>query len=422
MALAVMVLGAVVGVSSGLLRLLLVLVERFMMGYAESPSASGPLVVPPLRRVVSVSVGCTVAAAVWWLLRTRTKKVPSVAQAVDGRTMPGWQTTVHVLLQIFIVGSGASIGREVAPREFGAMLGQRFAKVFRLTDHDRRLIVAVAAAAGLAGVYAAPLAGTFFAVEILLTDVTGQTVALALGTSAVSAWSAGLIGGRGVFYDMSGLGRAGLPPLSLSVFAVACGVFAGLMGTAFRAGSQWAGSHQPQGVSIVWMLPLAALATGVVAIWLPEVMGNGRSVAQHAFSVPGHASVAALLMLVGLLVAKIVLTLATIRSGASGGVLQPGISIGATLGSILGLAWAFMVPGSSVTACALVGAAALLAASQQAPLMAMCLVMELTQAPMAYFVPVGLAVALSMMVSKIVQIGFSQWRRRAVRKTDRTVV
>lgn len=85
--------------------------------------------------------------------------------------------------------------------------------------------------------------------------------------------------------------------------------------------------------------------------------------------------------------------------GASGGVLQPGIALGSTLGTMLGLLWLFVFPVDSVTACALIGAAALLSASQQAPLMAMCLVMELTEAPIEFFVPVGLAVAASAFVS-----------------------
>lgn len=59
-----------------------------------------------------------------------------------------------------------------------------------------------------------------------------------------------------------------------------------------------------------------------------------------------------------------------------------------------------MFPTDSVTACALIGAASLLSASQQAPLMAMCLVMELSEAPITFFVPVGMAVATSSLISK----------------------
>lgn len=415
----VFLLGGVVGVSSGLLGLMLSGVERLMLGYVENPLDPSPYQVAAWRRVASVVAGSVFAAIIWWLLRTKTTKVPSVKKAVAGERMPVWQTTVHVLLQIFIVGSGSSIGREVAPREFGAMLGQRFSQLFHLNNEkDRRAVVAVAAAAGLAGVYNAPLAGTFFAIEILLADISLETVTLALGTSAVSAYIASMIRGRATFYGMAAMGKSTIPTLSLTLFAVIAGIICGIVGALFRKGSQWAEGNKPKGAGILWMMPLAALATGIVAIWLPQIMGNGRSVAQYAFAATAREANTLIPILLALLVAKVVLTLGTIRSGASGGVLQPGISIGATLGALLGFAWVLLSPGDTVTACALVGASALLAASQQAPLMAMCLVMELTGAPMAFFVPVGVGVAVSALVSQ----GFLGFVSRSQRKKQRAVV
>lgn len=173
---AVAIVGIAIGAAAGLLTLMLYQVERFALGYIENAHESGPFNVPAIRRAISVTVGASIAAVMWWLLRTRTTEVPSVKKAVGGAIMPVWQTIVHVLLQIFIVGTGMSIGREVAPRELGAMFGQRFARWVRLDAKDTRMLVAITAAAGLAGVYNAPLAGTFFAVEILLADVTLETV------------------------------------------------------------------------------------------------------------------------------------------------------------------------------------------------------------------------------------------------------
>lgn len=415
----ILLLGGAVGVSSGLLGVMLSGVERLMLGYVESPASLGPYGVAPWRKIVSVVGGSVFAALVWWLLRTKTTTVPSVKQAVSGESMPLWQTTVHVLLQIIIVGSGSSIGREVAPREFGAMLGQWFSQfVHVIEERQRTTIVAVAAAAGLAGVYNAPLAGTFFALEILLCDISIETVILALGTSSVSAYVASIIRGRGTFYDIDAVGVSVTPTWSLTVFAVIAGVVCGITGLLFRKGSQWAANSRPKGDGILWMMPLAALATGIVAIWLPQVMGNGRFMAQYAFSATSGQAAVVVPMLLSLLVSKTVLTLATIRSGASGGVLQPGIAVGAALGALLGVLWLSVNSNDTVTACALIGASALLAASQQAPLMAMCLVMELTGAPMGFFVPVALGTAVSTLISK----GFDQFVSRSERKKENAVV
>lgn len=441
------ILGVIIGAGAGLLTLLLYGVEHVMLGYVEGSELPGPFGVPAVRRAISVTIGLAVAGIIWYFLRNKTTKVPSVKKAVAGERMPVWQTLVHVVLQIGIVGSGASIGREVAPRELGAMLAQRFCDLFHIEGADgidRRMVVAVAAGAGLGGVYNAPLAGMFFAVEILLVDVTLEKVAFGLGMSAIAAFVAASIKGHHTFYDITAMQPQSTPTLML--FAVLCGAACGVAGAWFRKGSQWAESHQSHDKHILWQMPLAGLVTGLAAIVVPQVMGNGRAAAQLGFStfvpegsaaagasqsassaaaspwnllagggnVSGSASTAVnagfqlsqsnIAMLLGVLaltfVAKALVTLMTIRSGASGGVLQPGIALGSTLGAMLGLIWILLFPADSVTACALIGAAALLSASQQAPLMAMCLVMELTEAPSAFFVPVGLAVAASSLVSK----------------------
>ena len=441
------ILGVIIGAGAGLLTLLLYGVEHVMLGYVEGSELPGPFGVPAVRRAISVTIGLAVAGIIWYFLRNKTTKVPSVKKAVAGERMPVWQTLVHVVLQIGIVGSGASIGREVAPRELGAMLAQRFCDLFHIEGADgidRRMVVAVAAGAGLGGVYNAPLAGMFFAVEILLVDVTLEKVAFGLGMSAIAAFVAALIKGHHTFYDITAMQPQSTPTLML--FAVLCGAACGVAGAWFRKGSQWAESHQSHDKHILWQMPLAGLVTGLAAIVVPQVMGNGRAAAQLGFStfvpegsaaagasqsassaaaspwnllagggnVSGSASTAVnagfqlsqsnIAMLLGVLaltfVAKALVTLMTIRSGASGGVLQPGIALGSTLGAMLGLIWILLFPADSVTACALIGAAALLSASQQAPLMAMCLVMELTEAPSTFFVPVGLAVAASSLVSK----------------------
>ena len=333
---AVAVVGIAIGAAAGLLTLMLYQVERFALGYIENAHESGPFNVPAIRRAISVTVGASIAAVMWWLLRTRTTEVPSVKKAVGGALMPVWQTIVHVLLQIFIVGTGMSIGREVAPRELGAMFGQRFARWVRLDAKDTRMLVAITAAAGLAGVYNAPLAGTFFAVEILLADVTLETVTLAFACSALASWVASLVKGTHTFYL---IGEAdGLFTPDYMVFALVAGLMLGAAGA---------------------------------------------------------------------------------LSGASGGVLQPGIALGASGGAILGILWMQVFHTNSIGMYALLGACALLAASQQAPLMAICLVMELADAPINLFVPIGLAVAVSAFTASRLAKPLAAWHLPRAKAADR---
>ena len=412
---AVAIVGIAIGAAAGLLTLMLYQVERFALGYIENAHESGPFNMPAIRRAISVTVGASIAAVIWWLLRTRTTTVPSVKKAVGGALMPVWQTIVHVLLQIFIVGTGMSIGREVAPRELGAMFGQRFARWVRLGAKDTRMLVAITAAAGLAGVYNAPLAGTFFAVEILLADVTLETVTLAFACSALASWVASLVKGTHTFYL---IGEAdGLFTPDYMVFALVAGLMLGVAGALFRRGSQWAERNKPSGAGILWMMPLAGLLTGVVAIAVPQVMGNGRATAQLSFSSKADLAVIPVLLLS--FVAKAIVTLLTIRSGASGGVLQPGIALGASGGAILGILWMQVFHTNSIGMYALLGACALLAASQQAPLMAICLVMELADAPINLFVPIGLAVAVSAFTASRLAKPLAAWHLPRAKAADR---
>lgn len=412
---AVAIVGIAIGAAAGLLTLMLYQVERFALGYIENAHESGPFNVPAIRRAISVTVGASIAAVMRWLLRTRTTTVPSVKKAVGGALMPVWQTIVHVLLQIFIVGTGMSIGREVAPRELGAMFGQRFARWVRLGAKDTRMLVAITAAAGLAGVYNAPLAGTFFAVEILLADVTLETVTLAFACSALASWVASLVKGTHTFYL---IGKAnGLFTPDYMVFALIAGLMLGVAGALFRRGSQWAEKNKPSGAGILWMMPLAGLLTGVVAIAVPQVMGNGRAAAQLSFSSKADLAVIPVLLLS--FVAKAIVTLMTIRSGASGGVLQPGIALGASGGAILGILWMQVFHTNSIGMYALLGACALLAASQQAPLMAICLVMELADAPINLFVPIGLAVAVSAFTASRLAKPLAAWHLPQAKAADR---
>jgi H+/Cl- antiporter ClcA len=91
-------------------------------------------------------------------------------------------------------------------------------------------------------------------------------------------------------------------------------------------------------------------------------------------------------------------TVLTIRAGASGGTLTPAIAIGASFGAIATL----IVPGFPVWQGAMLGAAALLASAQQAPLMALFMMIEISHLPIDSVVPLGLGVALATAVSQFV--------------------
>ncbi len=116
LAAATIVLGVLIGVGAGLLTLLLYGVEHVLLGYIEGPELPRPFGVPAARRAISVTVGLSIAGIIWYLMRHKTTAVPSVKKAVAGSEIPFWQTIAHVVLQIFIVGSGAQIAEKSPAR------------------------------------------------------------------------------------------------------------------------------------------------------------------------------------------------------------------------------------------------------------------------------------------------------------------
>ena len=103
--------------------------------------------VSPTRRVLVLTLGGVIGALSWFLLFRRNKAITSVSAAVDGTPMPPLRATWHALTQVLVVGLGASVGREVAPREMAAAFAAAAADRLGLRAEDRRIIGVPATAA-----------------------------------------------------------------------------------------------------------------------------------------------------------------------------------------------------------------------------------------------------------------------------------
>ncbi|WP_180370925.1 chloride channel protein, partial [Oenococcus oeni] len=123
--LSTVVLGLIVGASSLFLSLFLDLIERIFLKFKETALEPSSIGISPLHRLLSVLISGIIVALVWYVLRNRFKSIIGVKRAVNGDSMPFLATIIDVLTQIFYVGSGGSIGRELAPREAGAAIAQQ---------------------------------------------------------------------------------------------------------------------------------------------------------------------------------------------------------------------------------------------------------------------------------------------------------
>ena len=341
----------------------------------------------PARRVLNLVLGGILGAASWFFLFRRSRAITSVSAAVGGTPMPPLRATWHALTQVLIVGLGASVGREVAPREMAAAFSAAAADRLGLTPEDRRIIVACGAGAGLAAVYSIPISGAIYTLEILLVSRSRRAVAAAFCTSAIAVLISTGFTRPTPFYSVPTLTSS----LSLTVFAALVGPLLGATGWAFKQAVTRVGAARPRDWRLLATLPTASFLVGVIAVWVPSVLGNGQASAQTQFDAV-WATGAGLGLAALVLAAKTVTTFLTIRAGGWGGVLTPAVALGAGIGAVIGLPWAAAWPGSQVAAFAFIGAAAFLGASMNAPFTGLILVIEFTAQGPTILVPATLAV------------------------------
>jgi H+/Cl- antiporter ClcA len=305
--------------------------------------------------------------------------------------MPAVRTLGSALLSIFVVGMGASLGREGAPKQAGAVIANAFADRGRLTDEQRRLLVACGAGAGLSAAYGVPLGGALFAVEVLRGVLQLRLILPALLSSAVAAGIAWLVLPNEPTYV--------LPSYSLSApivwWSVLAGPIIGVFSVAFIRLVAFGDRHKPTGALRLW-LPVASLALlGALSILFPQLLGNGKDVAELAFT----GQVAPLLLLT-LCLLKPLATVLCLGSGVPGGLFTPSLATGALFGGLLGVVASWWWPGIPAGECALVGAGALLAATTHGPLSSILLMLELTGRDRSFILPLVLAVVGATVIAR----------------------
>jgi len=282
---------------------------------------------------------------------------------------------IKIVATALTIGSGNSAGLEGPVAQIGGALGSQVGQRFRVSGKRMKIYIAAGCAGGIAGIFNAPLAGVFFAAEIVLlgtyeiSSFSALVIASALSTVVTRAYYGAVPAFPIPDYTIVNA-FVELPLYTL--LAVIVGVVAVLHIRFFylvRDGFARLKLH-PQVKPI-----LGALLVGGMAIFFPQIMGNGYD--YMAKTLAGDTLVWRMLVLV---VLKSVATAITLGSGGAGGVFAPALFIGAVLGGAYGSIVHHFFPNYTATAgaYATVGIGAFLAASTQAPLTAIFLLFEMT--------------------------------------------
>jgi len=400
----------ITGIATGLFAILLMwtlhqlehLAFRYDTGSFQSAVAS----VSAMRRVLSLLVAGVFGAVSWYLIRRFLKgeksEIDDALWNGDGQLSVRRSILTSIVSEI-VIGLGASAGREAAPKLMGGASGSAISNWLKFTPAQKRLLVACGGGAGLAAVYNVPLGGAIFTAEVLYGSFALPVVMPALATSGIATMVGWLYLPRGATYtDIPSYRFSG----SLMVWSLVAGVVIGLLAVFYVRLIGWVSHYRARGANILWMMPVAFTIVGVIGIWYPQLFGNGKDMANQAFIGVGTTG-----LFFALFALKPFVTSLTLGSGAAGGVFTPFLATGAMLGAFLGDVWLHIWPGASVGAFALIGAAAMIGASMQAPLAGLVLVLELTHTGFSIMIPMIAATVIATLLVRQID-GYSIYSAR----------
>lgn len=325
-----------------------------------------------------------------------------IAAAQGVRELLPMRPVAKMVAAAVSLGTGASLGPEGPSVEIGANFGMLLGQVLQVSRERQQLLLGAGAAAGLASGFNAPIAGVFFALEVVLgTTFATSSVSVLLLAAVVAALIAQIgLGGQPAFALPVYEARS---PLELPLY-LGLGVLASLVSLLYVQLNQLARrcfQGQIPGLGWLELVPqpvkpiIGGACVGLVALHWPQIMGIGYETIQAMLQDVKFS----LQLLVILLVLKLLMTAISLGSGLVGGVFAPAMFMGASLGAAYGKVLA-MVPILSMSvaappAYAMVGMAAVLAGSARAPLTAILLLFELTR-DYRIVLPLMAAVGLSV--------------------------
>lgn len=411
---------ALAGVAAGLvgiaMALLLELFEALFYGVAHGGLLERLAAAPPWRRVLAPTMGGLVAGGVWWWLRA-TGGVADVETAVADRS--GREATrmglvrpfLDAVTQVLTVGAGNSVGREGAPRLAAGAVAAGLAARLGIGRPESAILIASAAGAGLAAMYNAPLGGAAYAVELVMVAGMRQRGALVAVPVCVIATLVSWLHSHGrPAFEVASQGLSSGTVLGLVLLVPV----AAALGVGARRLWSWMLARRVRAVR--WLpvaIGVAGLITGLVSLWVPAVVGNGRDAMEVALGahVPEDSSgapSAVLVMLLGIVTLKPVLTGLTLGAGATGGRLAPSLAVGSSAGAALAIALQAGGVETSISVLAMAGAGAVLATTQKAPVFGIVFTWELARAG-AWTLTALIAVVLTVML-----LTSPTWRQSAV--------
>jgi CIC family chloride channel protein len=328
-------------------------------------------------RILTPAIGgLFVGPMVYFLAReAKGHGVPEVMEAVALRsgTIRKRVVVVKTLVSAISIGTGGSVGREGPIVQIGSAIGSVTGQLLKISADRIRTLVGCGAAAGIAATFNAPIAGTMFALEIVLGDFGLATFSpIVISSVAATAISRHFLGGTPAF---SVPGYELVSPWELPLYVV-LGFFCALVAVTFTRSLYYAEDiFEKIKFPEYLKASIGGMILGLMGLLYPYILGVGYPAIHLALT----QELGLWTMLI-LIVFKILATSITIGSGGSGGIFAPSLLMGSMAGGFFGSVMHNIFPGitASPGAYSIVGMAAVVSGTTRGPLCSILILFEMT--------------------------------------------
>ncbi len=368
----------------------------YRLVYQASNVVEAMASLPLWLRLLVPTAGALTAGLISKLFGARSQGVSNVMEAVVlGNVQLSLRATwIRVACSWNALAAGMSIGREGPLIEFGGSLGAAVGRTLGAPLTHTRVLVAAGTAAGFAAAYNTPFAAVLFVFETIVGVAALEALLPTMAAVLIATTFTRAVVGGGPIYGQRGfVAESAWDLISFAILGFLATFAAFGFKRILAVLEQFLDDYPiPQPLRAA----LGGLVVGVIAMWIPNVAGNGyeplNGILDQELSVP---------LVSALLLTKVLATSASVASGVPGGIFTPVLLVGGALGSL----WAHLLVSLGVSSLAavgsyaLVGMAAAAAASIHAPLTAAVLVFELSgDYPIA--LPLLLSTVLATSVSR----------------------
>lgn len=381
---------------------------------------SGQAEIAGPRGIVVLTAGGLIVGVSGWLIARRWPRRaidPIEANALHGGRMSLNDSLLVVAQTMLSNGCGASVGLEAGYTQIGSAIASRLGRMFRVRRADLRLLVGCGASAAIAAAFNAPLAGAFYAFELVIGTYALTSLAPVVVAALVSVSITRTLLPFEPSFDLR------LPTVIEPVNYIpilALGMVCALMGIALMRGVTLTELAFRRSRVPVWLRPaIGGAIVGGLALMTPQVLSSGHAALQIGLDAPYTLAQVAMLIVLKSLASAI-----SLGSGFRGGLFYASLFLGALVGKLFAALLALLTTAAMIppVVCALVGMSAMAVAVVGGPLTMAFLALESTGSLPLTVAVVAASVLSSITVRRTFGYSFATWRFHLRGETIRSAV